>query len=146
MLNMMASNKLKILTRAMTTFKHQKELPKLPVPDLDATLDKYLKSVRCLANDEVFEKTKTAVNQFRHSEHAQILQKRLLDKKNHPDVKNWLSDWWLANAYMKYRAPLPFFVSYFICYEDAVTKSEEQTLVAAKVIVNALQFKHLIMK
>ena len=44
--------------------KYQSSLPKLPVPPLQQSLQKYLKAIRPLVNDEEFEKTSKAVEEF----------------------------------------------------------------------------------
>lgn len=44
--------------------KYQPSLPKLPVPPLQKSLQKYLKAVRPLVNDEDFKRTSKAVEEF----------------------------------------------------------------------------------
>lgn len=44
--------------RQSPLYRHQDSLPSLPVPKLDDTMAKYLKSVRPLASDEEYENTK----------------------------------------------------------------------------------------
>ena len=44
--------------------KYQSSLPRLPVPPLQQSLQKYLKAVRPLINDEEFEKTSKEVEEF----------------------------------------------------------------------------------
>ena len=44
--------------------KYQSSLPKLPVPPLHQSLQKYLKAVQPLVNDEEFENTSKAIQEF----------------------------------------------------------------------------------
>lgn len=44
--------------------KYQSSLPKLPVPPLQQSLQKYLKAARPLVNDEEYEKTSKVVKEF----------------------------------------------------------------------------------
>lgn len=44
--------------------KHQSSLPKLPVPPLQQSLQKYLKAVRPLVDDEEYKKASAAVEEF----------------------------------------------------------------------------------
>ena len=81
-------------------------LPKLPVPPLDQTLHKYLKYVRPLLTPEEFSETTRITNEFLSNEGTylqQLLQQRAAS------TDNWLSEWWLESAYLKFRAPLPIY-------------------------------------
>jgi len=44
--------------------KYQSSLPKLPVPPLQQSLQKYLKAMRPLLNDDEYQKTLLAVEEF----------------------------------------------------------------------------------
>ncbi|CEJ04854.1 Putative Carnitine O-acetyltransferase [Rhizopus microsporus] len=67
--------------------RYQKNLPKLPVPALSATLQKYLQSVRPLLSDAEFQRTEQAVKEFEAPGGlGQELQERLLAKANDPNV------------------------------------------------------------
>ncbi|KAG1382409.1 hypothetical protein G6F61_002291 [Rhizopus arrhizus] len=124
--------------------RYQKNLPKLPVPALSATLQKYLQSVRPLLNDAEFKKTEEAVKNFEAPGGlGQELQKRLLARANDPKVINWMEDWWLDQAYMGYRDPVVVYVSYFFLYkDDKLRKLPAQR--AAALTTAALEFKHQI--
>ncbi|CAD5123639.1 DgyrCDS11967 [Dimorphilus gyrociliatus] len=81
-----------------------KELPKLPVPDVDVTLDKYLRCIRPLVGDSQYENTKRLVGKFRETV-ANDLQSELLDYAN--QVENWAFDFWLEDMYFKNKLALP---------------------------------------
>ena len=68
--------------------KYQSSLPKLPVPPLHQSLQKYLKAVRPLLNEEEFEKTSKAVQEFRRKDGIK-LQKALEERAKIHD--NWVS-------------------------------------------------------
>src|SRR5689334_7286606 len=87
--------------------RYQKFLPKLPVPALGATLDKYLRSVRPLLSDADYAKTVAAVEEFRApGGPGERLQERLLAKAEDPKTVNWLEDWWNELSYFGYRDPV----------------------------------------
>ena len=66
------------------------ELPKVPVPPLSQTLDKYLKCVQHLVNEEQFHKTKAIVERFRApGGTGELLQKKLLERRDKTD--NWVN-------------------------------------------------------
>lgn len=78
--------------------------PKLPVPDLNQTLKKYLESIRPLVSSEQFATTIRITNRFLTTE-GPFLQSQLLKRAANTD--NWLSEWWNQVAYLSVRLPLP---------------------------------------
>ncbi|GBC01211.1 hypothetical protein RclHR1_00410038 [Rhizophagus clarus] len=122
-------------------FRYQKSLPKLPVPALKDTLEKYLKSVRPLVNSEEYAKTEAAVAEFQKPGGiGEELQRRLLAKANNPNVLNWLEDWWNEIAYFGYRDPVVVYVSYFYSYKDDKIRKNPATRAAA-ITTAALEFR-----
>ncbi|KAI7898886.1 acyltransferase ChoActase/COT/CPT [Cokeromyces recurvatus] len=121
--------------------KYQANLPKLPVPALSATLQKYLKTVRPLLDDTQYSQTEKAVKEFEQPGGlGHELQKRLLARANDPTIVNWMEDWWLDSAYMGYRDPVVIYVSYFFMYkDDKLRKLPAQR--AAAIATAALEFK-----
>ena len=70
--------------------KYQSSLPKLPVPPLHQSLEKYLRAIRPLVSDEEFEKTSKAVQEFGSKHGIGIkLQKALEERAKTHD--NWVS-------------------------------------------------------
>ena len=81
---------------AMATLSLQHTLPKLPVPSLDETLAKYLRSIEPLTTPEELERSKVLAKDFvKPGGLGQILQQRLLDV-DRAAPNNWLDDtWWI---------------------------------------------------
>lgn len=77
-------------------------LPHYPVPPLQDTLQKYLRSVRPLLNDEEFRRSEQVVGEFagEGSKLHAMLSARAAEREN------WLSEWWLKYAYLGFRAPV----------------------------------------
>ena len=72
------------------TFQYQNDLPKLPVPKLQETLQKYLKSARVLVDEEQFAKTEAIVKEFGRSDGmGEQLYQYILDKANCSN--NWIN-------------------------------------------------------
>ncbi|KAF9572423.1 hypothetical protein EC968_009901 [Mortierella alpina] len=91
----------------MATLSLQHTLPKLPVPTLEETLSKYIRSIEPLATSEELERSKALAKDFlKPGGLGQTLQQRLLDvERAAPD--NWLDDtWWISKAYHEWREPL----------------------------------------
>lgn len=121
--------------------RYQKAMPKLPVPALGATLDKYLRSVRPLLSDADYAKTVVAVEEFRApGGPGEKLQERLLAKAQDPKTVNWLEDWWNELAYFGYRDPVVIYVSYFFAYRDDRLRRAPAAR-AASIATAALEFR-----
>ncbi|ORE02265.1 acyltransferase ChoActase/COT/CPT [Rhizopus microsporus var. microsporus] len=124
--------------------RFQSNLPKLPVPDLNETLPKYLKSIRPLLSDEEYKRSEQAVKEFlAPGSFGHELQKRLVARANDPSIVNWMEDWWLDQAYMGYRDPVVVYVSYFFAYKDDKLRRVPAQRAAA-ITTAALEFKKLI--
>ncbi|KIO31608.1 hypothetical protein M407DRAFT_67722 [Tulasnella calospora MUT 4182] len=111
----------------LPTFHHQRSLPRLPVPPLRASLDRYLKSLEPVLeqNEEQGGEAKDAALRARQ-EWAQefengigkALQQRLIDL-DRASPNNWLNDnFWLKKAYHEWRAPLPVNSNWWLLFHD----------------------------
>jgi len=121
--------------------RYQKTLPHLPVPPLQQTLDKYLKTVKPLVNQSSFDQTKKLVEEFgKPGGKGEQLQKILEERTKSKD--NWLSDWWLEHAYLRSRSPLVIHYSPSVSFPRYnFTGVEDQIRHAAKVISAILSYK-----
>lgn len=84
------------------TFFFQPMLPKLPVPNLNVTLDRYLTSMKPILSDEDYMNLLTAVLEFKEKD-GPVLHKFLCDRA--ATENNWLIDYWLKYAYLSNRDP-----------------------------------------
>jgi hypothetical protein len=66
-------------------------LPKLPVPELEETLAKYLKTLRPLLNDTDYNKSVKIVEEFKNGVGRDLHQK-LVERANKATT-SWLIDW-----------------------------------------------------
>ena len=73
------------------TFSFDRILPKLPVPTLDQTLEKYLMSVKPFVTEEEFERTKDNCRKFKGDPEVTKLQRDLVLRGQEKD--NWMHDW-----------------------------------------------------
>jgi hypothetical protein len=104
-------------------FSFQNDLPRLPVPDLKKTLDRYLRSVRALATDEEYANTEKIVATFLakvliaacalnelwliiaiKGGEGESLQQMLLDHSDREwkAGRSWLENWWFEFAYLRW--------------------------------------------
>ncbi|KAK9449410.1 acyltransferase ChoActase/COT/CPT [Limtongia smithiae] len=124
--------------------RFQESLPHLPVPTLEQTATKYLKSVSHLLTPAQFAETTKIVQKFvSPSGEGPALQQKLLAKAADPKVKNWIYDWWNDAAYLTYRDPVVPYVSYFYGHKDDA-RYTTQASKGAVLATAALAFKKLI--
>ena len=121
--------------------RYEASLPRLPVPALEETATRYLNSVRPLLSNDEYQKTKSAVEAFTApGSLGRELQKRLLQRRDDPRVKNWLAAWWNELAYLAYRDPVVPYVSYFYSHRDDRSRRDPAKRAAA-LTTAVLEFK-----
>ncbi|GAB7357703.1 hypothetical protein MBLNU459_g0370t1 [Dothideomycetes sp. NU459] len=121
--------------------RFEDSLPRLPVPTLDETAKRYLRSVQALLSASEFETTKKAVEDFlRPGSFGEELQKRLIARREDPKHRNWIYDWWNEAAYLAYRDPVVPYVSYFYSHRDD-RKRRNPAKRAAAITTSVLDFK-----
>ncbi|CAE6414425.1 unnamed protein product [Rhizoctonia solani] len=107
------------------TFANQRGLPKLPVPALRPTLDRYLKSLEPLIaesgqNDLEMQKRVKMAEEFERGI-GKLAQARLIDLNNASE-NNWLNDnFWIKKAYHEWRAPLLINSNWWLLFHHDTT-------------------------
>ncbi|XP_068621094.1 carnitine O-acetyltransferase-like isoform X2 [Battus philenor] len=120
------------------------DLPKLPVPKLEDTLTKYLRTVRPFLNAEEFATTANLVKEFGAKGGVGVKLQDLLEKRAQKQL-NWLEEWWLKTAYLEYRDPVVVFSSPGLVFPfRKFNNQEEQLRYASKTLLAALEYKALI--
>uniref|UniRef100_A0A8C4QX66 Carnitine palmitoyltransferase 1Cb n=1 Tax=Eptatretus burgeri TaxID=7764 RepID=A0A8C4QX66_EPTBU len=84
-------------------YSYQAFLPRLPVPAVKDTMNRYLESVKPLMDDEKFAKTKVLAKEFEQNL-APRLQRYLVLKSWW--ASNYVSDWWEEYIYLRGRTPI----------------------------------------
>uniref|UniRef100_A0A7N5KBF0 Carnitine O-palmitoyltransferase 1, muscle isoform n=1 Tax=Ailuropoda melanoleuca TaxID=9646 RepID=A0A7N5KBF0_AILME len=98
-------------SRRPMLYSFQTSLPKLPVPSVPATVQRYLESVRPLLDDEEYYRMETLAKEFQDKT-APRLQKYLVLKSWW--ATNYVSDWWEEYVYLRSRAPLVVNSNYYV--------------------------------
>lgn len=132
------------LSNQYSSSSNPQSLPYLPVPKLHDTLEKYLKTVQPHLAPEKFTKTQSVVQKFAEKGGIGERLQSLLEKRAETK-ENWLSDWWLENAYLKYRDPVIVFSSPGLIFPKRNFNTEEDRLkFTAKAVSAALSYKNMI--
>ena len=99
--------------------RFEDSIPRLPVPTLEETSKRYLKSVHALLSPSEYANTEKAIKDFvKPGSVGEELQKRLQARREDPKHKNWIYEWWNDAAYLTYRDPVVPYVSYFYSHRD----------------------------
>uniref|UniRef100_A0A8C9M224 Carnitine O-acetyltransferase n=1 Tax=Panthera tigris altaica TaxID=74533 RepID=A0A8C9M224_PANTA len=133
------------LVKVSGRFKaHQDSLPRLPVPALQQSLDRYLKALQPIVSEEEWTQTKQLVEEFQTAGGVgERLQKGL--ERRARKMENWLSEWWLKTAYLQYRQPLVIYSSPGVALpKQDFVDLQGQLRFAAKFIEGVLDFKTMI--
>lgn len=121
--------------------RFQEGLPKLPVPTLEETAARYIKTLHPLLTPSEFANSEQAVKDFvKPGGIGAKLQERLLARREDPKHKNWLYEWWNDAAYLSYRDPVVPYVSYFYSHRDD-RRRRNPAKRAAAITSAALEFK-----
>ncbi|NXN25022.1 CPT1B palmitoyltransferase, partial [Nycticryphes semicollaris] len=130
---------MKVLSvRKPLLYSFQTSLPKLPVPSVEATISRYLESVRPLMDDEKYGKMEALAKEFKEKT-APRLQKYLILKSWW--TTNYVSDWWEEYIYLRGRSPLMVNSNYYAMDFLYVTPSHIQAARAGNVVHSILLYR-----
>ncbi|KAI8143533.1 acyltransferase ChoActase/COT/CPT [Fennellomyces sp. T-0311] len=137
------------------TFSNQSKLPRLPIPDLQATAARYKKSLLPLLNSAEYAQASQKVDQFISADGlGPKLQERLraLDQQEAKFERSWLDQLWLNKGYLEYRVPTLINVNWWNQFQDppqglasnvAPGKATEPQLDrAAKIAVSLVEYSN----
>ncbi|XP_067389199.1 carnitine O-palmitoyltransferase 1, muscle isoform isoform X1 [Emydura macquarii macquarii] len=119
-------------------YSFQTSLPKLPVPSVEATIRRYLESVRPLMEDEKYHEMEVLAQAFKQHT-APRLQKFLVLKSWW--ATNYVSDWWEEYVYLRGRGPVMVNSNYYAMDFLYVTPSPWQAARAANVVHSILLYR-----
>ena len=103
------------------TLQFQASLPKMPIPPLAQTFERYALSLRPLLSDLEYERSLKSIKDFGVPGSAgENLKNRLMSRSKRPDIKNWLYGYWVDHYYLKPRRPITPATNFFMSHKDAV--------------------------
>lgn len=121
------------------TLHFQKSLPRLPIPKLSATCDRYLAAQRPLLIDESYRKTEYNVKRFCATT-GQQLQKYLQEYDKANKHTSYISEMWF-DMYLRDRKPLPLnYNPILVLHNDPNPDMNNQLVKATNLIVSSLRF------
>ncbi|KNC46067.1 carnitine palmitoyltransferase II [Thecamonas trahens ATCC 50062] len=118
------------------TYKFQDSLPEIPIPELDATLDKYLEAVTPLASPAELKATRAAVEAFRAGPGPKLQAELLASREG--VYGSYIADHWL-DMYLESRAGLMIHMNPQLTLKPD-TRGLDQAERAASLMVSAGRF------
>lgn len=121
------------------TMHFQKSLPRLPIPKLDSTCDRYLAAQRPLLTTEAFQKTQFNVNHFKHTS-GKLLQDMLKNYDRQNYNSSYISEFWF-DSYLSDRKPIPInYNPVLVMHKDEKPEFNDQLIRACNLIISSLRF------
>ncbi|GFN93579.1 carnitine o-palmitoyltransferase 1, liver isoform [Plakobranchus ocellatus] len=117
---------------------YQASLPKMPVPGLKQSVDRYLRSVKHLLTEENYKETERLADEFRKGV-GNKLQRYLILKSWW--ATNYVSDWWEQYVYLRGRDPIMVNSNYYGVDALLVTNTTVQVARAANLTYAILQYR-----
>lgn len=117
----------------------QKSLPRLPIPKVEKTLERYLAAQRPLLNDDEYKHTEDACKGFM-KQGAWELQAMIKEKDKINSHTSYISEPWFT-MYLRDRSPLP--VNYnplLLMNHDKRPEYNDQAVRTSNLIVSSLRF------
>ncbi|XP_021967547.1 choline O-acetyltransferase isoform X1 [Folsomia candida] len=120
----------------------QPDLPKLPVPDLDKTLQRYLEAIQPILTPVQYERAEKLTHELAENEGPE-LQNELTERQM--KMQNWAYEWWLNDMYMNNPLSLPINSNPGGVWPPQHFPSvDDQLLFAAKLVTYMLDFKDIL--
>lgn len=115
----------------------QRSLPRLPVPELKLTCQRYLQAQKPLLSKEEFLKTKKIVEDFEQND-GNILQNMLKKKDNLNKNTSYITKDWF-NMYLTERTPLPIDYNPLLVFKQTANKYSNQLLQSTNLLISSLR-------
>ncbi|XP_063531273.1 carnitine O-palmitoyltransferase 2, mitochondrial [Cydia strobilella] len=121
------------------TMHFQKSLPRLPIPELNKSTERYLKALRPLLTDDQFSAATSRTNNFINNE-GKALQEKLVAKDKANKHTSYISEYWF-DIYLRDRKPLPINYNPLIVFQnDTRPEYNNQLIRSTNLLISAVRF------
>lgn len=127
------------------TMHFQKSLPRLPVPALEKTCERYLTAQRPILTDEAYKITENNVRNFEANVGKELHESLVLHDKNNKNT-SYISEPWF-DMYLRDRTPLPINYNPVLVFENhPKPEYDNQLIKATNMIIDSLRFMNSLRK
>lgn len=127
-----------LVSRRPLLYSYQGSLPSLPIPSINDTMKRYLRSVRPLLNDTQYARMERLVEEFRKGDGPRF-QRYLILKSWW--ASNYVSDWWEEYVYLRGRSPIMVNSNFYGLDAIMIHPTNIQVARAANAIYAMLMFR-----
>lgn len=121
------------------TMHFQKSLPRLPIPELAKTGERYLNAIKPLLNKEQLVETERLTNDLVSNSGIE-LQKKLIAKDKANKHTSYISEYWF-DLYLRDRAALPINYNPIIVFQnDTKPAYNDQLIRATNLLISSVRF------
>lgn len=117
------------------------ELPKLPLPNLEHSMQFWLDSVKCFCSEDEYDATLAKIQRAQtNGSLERQLQSRLQERASDPAVENWQVDLYVAHYWLRNRLPVHPYQTLFVSLLEGPSKLSQATK-AAVLAYECFRFK-----
>lgn len=121
------------------TMHFQKSLPRLPIPELPKSGERYLNALKPLLTSDQYSKAERRTNEFVVKE-GKVLQEKLIAKDKVNKQTSYISEYWF-DLYLRDRVALPINYNPLIVFQNDVRPEYNNQLVrSANLLTSAVRF------
>ncbi|CAG4974127.1 unnamed protein product [Parnassius apollo] len=121
------------------TMHFQKSLPRLPIPEISKTGERYLKALRPLLTDDQYTEAQKRTCEF-ISKEGKILQEKLVSKDKANKHTSYISEYWF-DLYLRDRVALPINYNPLLVFQnDTKPEYNNQLVRATNLLISATRF------
>lgn len=119
-------------------YANQKALPTLPVPDLNETCNRFMRSVKPVLGEAEYAEMEKICNEFRKNEGRRL--QRYCHLKSLVS-SNYVADWWESYVYLHGRDPIVINSNYYILDSKGQPRTHRQAARAAVMMYECIKVK-----
>lgn len=121
------------------TMHFQKSLPRLPVPDISNSGDRYLRAIKPLLTADQYKQAEQRTMKFINQEGKQLQEKLIIKDKANKHT-SYISEYWFE-LYLRDRAALPINYNPLIVFQyDTKLGYNNQIVRATNLLISAVRF------
>lgn len=113
------------------------DIPKLPIPPLEQTCNKYLKVLQTLVTKEELENTKKIVEGFLKNE-GPIIQEKLIEHDKTQPHSSYIEEFW-DDMYLELRCPNPIWVNPYFLLQRGRDEKKSQLERSAQIVASSVR-------
>lgn len=121
------------------TMHFQKSLPRLPIPELSKSGERYLDALKPLLTSDHYSEAERRTNEFVNKE-GKVLQEKLVAKDKENKHTSYISEYWF-DLYLRDRTALPINYNPLIVFQNDVRPEYNDQLVrSTNLLISAVRF------